>query len=158
MWRAKSLEKTLMLGRLKAEGEGKGWFVIQSLSRVQLFASPWTAAHQASLSFTISWSLLKLMSIELIMPSNHLILCHPLLFLPLVFSFPMSWLFSSGGPSLGVSASASVLPMNIQGWFPLGLTGLISWLSKGLSWVFVSTIIQKYHQRNCWLLLKTVKC
>ena len=59
--------------------------VVQSLSHVQLFAIPWTEAYQASLSFTISWSLLRLMSIELVMPSSHLILCHPLLLLPLVF-------------------------------------------------------------------------
>ena len=105
-----------------------------------LFATPRTAAHQASLSFTISKSLLKLMSIELVMPSNHLILCRLLLLLPSVFqgsgSFPMSWLFTSGGQSIGASVSVSVLPMNIQGWFPLGLTGLISLLSKGLSGVF----------------------
>ena len=59
---------------------------VQSLSRVQLFATPWTAACQASLSITNSWSLLKLMSIELVMPSNHLILCHPLLLLPSIFA------------------------------------------------------------------------
>ena len=59
--------------------------VVQSLSRVRLFATPWTAARQASLSITISWSLLKLMSIESAMPSNHLILCRPLLLLPSVF-------------------------------------------------------------------------
>ena len=90
---------------------------VQSLSRVRLFATPWTAAHQAFLSFTISQSLLKFMSIELVMPSNHLILCHPLL-LPSIFSsiryFPLSWLFTSGGQSIGASASASVLPTNIQ--------------------------------------------
>ena len=66
---------------------------IQSLSCVRLFATPWTAAHQASLSFTISRTLLKLMSIELVMPSNHLILCHPLLFLPSIF--PIIRLFSN---------------------------------------------------------------
>ena len=86
------------------------------------------------LSFTISWSLLKLMFIESVMPSSHLILCHPLLLLPLSFpasgSFPMSQLFTSGGQSIG--ASASILPNNIQGWFPLGLTGLISFMSQGL--------------------------
>ena len=62
------------------------------------------------------------------MPSNHLILCHPLLFLPSIClqSFPMSQFFESGGKSIGVSASASVLPMNIQDWFPLGWTGWIS--------------------------------
>ena len=103
----------------------------------QLFATPWTAAHQASLSFSISWSLLKLISIESVMPSNHLILCHPLLLLPSIFPsirvfFPMSCLFTSGGQRIGASVSASVLPMNIQGWFPLGLTGWISLQSKGL--------------------------
>ena len=85
-----------------------------------------TAALQASLSFTISGSLLKLKSIDLVMPSNHLIVCCPLLLLPSVFPsirvFPMSWLFVSGGQRIGVLASASVLPMNIQDWFPLGLT------------------------------------
>ena len=89
--------------------------------------SLWTAARQASLSFTISWSLLKLMSIELVMPSNHLILCYPFSSCPQSFpesgSFPMSQLFASGGQSIGASASASVLPVNIQTWFPLGLTG-----------------------------------
>ena len=81
--------------------------------------TPWTTASQASLSFTISQSLLKLMSIELVVPSNHLILYHPLLLLPAIFpiigSFPMSWLFTSDGQSIGASVSASVLPMSIQG-------------------------------------------
>ena len=94
-----------------------GWYrgIVQSLSRVRLFVTPWTAALQASLSFTISQSLLKLMSIESVMPFNHLVSCCPLL-LPSVFpasgSFLMSWLFASGGQSIGVSAS--FLPMNIQ--------------------------------------------
>ena len=104
--------------------------VVQSLSRVQLFVTSWTAACQASLSFTISWSLLKLMSIELVMPSNHLILCRPLLLLSSIFpsirSFQMSLLFASGGQSIGVSASTSVLPMNTQEWSPLRWTGWIS--------------------------------
>ena len=99
---------------------------------------PWAAAHKSSLSFTISQSLLKFMPIESVMPSNHLILCYPLLLLPSVFpasgSFPMSQLFSSGGQSTG--ASASVLSMSIQDWFPLGLTGLISLLPNGLSKLF----------------------
>ena len=86
------------------------------------------------------------MSIELVMSSNHLILSHPLLLLPSTFlasgSFPMSQLFASDGQNIG--ASASVLPMNIQGWFPLGLTGLISFLSKGLSKVFSSTTVRKH--------------
>ena len=97
---------------------------------------PGTAAHQASLSFTISQSLLKLMSIEPMMPSNHLILCHPLFLLPSIFpapeSFAMTRLFASGVQNIGASASASVLPVNIQGWFPLGWTGLISLQFKGL--------------------------
>ena len=93
-------------------------FVVQSLSHVRLFVTPRTAACQDSLSCTISWSLLKLMSIETMMPSNHLILCRPLLLLSSVFpkasgSFPMSRLFTSRGQNIG--ASASVFPMNIQG-------------------------------------------
>ena len=122
--------------------------LLQSLSRVRLFATPWTAACQASLSFTISRSLLKLMSFESMMPSKHLILCHLLLFLPSVFP---SIRFSSSesalhisGQSTGASASASVLPMNIQDWFPLGLTGLISLQSKGFSRVFSNTTVQKH--------------
>ena len=95
------------------------------------------AACQASLSITISWSLLKLISIELVIPSNHLILCHPLLLLPSVFpsirAYSMNRFLELGSQSFGVSASASVLPMNIQDWFHLGLTGLISLLLKGLS-------------------------
>ena len=112
--------------------------IVQSLSYVQLFATPWTAASQASLSFTISQNLLKLKSIESMMPSHHLIVCRPLLLLSSIFlssgAFPMSQLFTSGGQSIG--ASASGLPLSIQGWFTLGLTGLISLLSKGLSRVF----------------------
>ena len=91
---------------------------VQSLSHVQLFATPWTAVCQASLSINNSQSLLKLISIESVMPSNHLILCRPLLLLPSIFpsirSFPRSQFFTSGGQSIGVSASTSVLPMNIQ--------------------------------------------
>ena len=91
-----------------------------SIARVPLFATPWTIAHQGSLSFTISWSLLRLISIESMMPSNHLILCRPHLLLPSVFfpasgSFPLSQLFAPGDQSIGASASASVLPINIQG-------------------------------------------
>ena len=120
--------------------------VVQSLSCVQLFVTPWTAAGQAFLSFTISWSLCKLMSVESMMPSNYLILCHPLL-LPSIFSstrsFPVSQLFPSGAQSIGASTSASVFPVNIQGWFPLGLTGVIL-LSMGLSKVFSSTTVWKH--------------
>ena len=119
----------------------------QLLSHVQLFVTPRTAAHQASLSITDSWCLLKLMSIKSVMPFNHLILCHPLLLPPSVFpasgSFPRSQFFASGGQSIGVSAWTSVLPMNIQDWFPLGWTGWISLQSKGLSRVFSNTTVQK---------------
>ena len=92
--------------------------------------------------------LLKLVSIESAIPSNHLILCHPLssplLSFPASLSFPMSQLFASGGQSIRVSASASALPMNIQDWFPFRWTGWISLLSKGLSRVFSSSTIQKH--------------
>ena len=94
--------------------------VVQSLSSVRLFVTPWTAARQATLSFTISWSLLKLMPIELVMPSNHCITYHPLLLCPQSFpasgSFLMSQLFARGGQSIGTSALASVLLTNIQDW------------------------------------------
>ena len=95
---------------------------------------------------TISQSLLRLMSIESVVPSNHLILCCPLLLLPSIFStsgsFPMSQRFTTGGQNFGASASASVLLMNIQDWFPLGLIGLIFLLSKRLGRVFSSTTVQ----------------
>ena len=88
--------------------------VVWSLSSIQQFTAQWIVARQASLSFTFSQSLLKLMSTESVMPSNYLILCHHLLLLPSVFpalgSFPVSWLFISGGQSIGALASASVLP------------------------------------------------
>ena len=119
---------------------------VESLSHVQLFATPWTAAHQASLSFTTSKSLLKLRSIKLVMPCNHLMLCHPFLLYPQSFpvsgSFPMSQLFTSGSQSIG--ALALVLPMYVHGWFPLGLTGWISLQSRGLSRVFSNTTVQKH--------------
>ena len=86
--------------------------VVQLLSCVRLFVTPWTTACQSSLPFIIPWSLLRPMSVELIIPSNHLILCCTLLLLP-SGSFPMSHLFTSGGQSIGVSALASVLPINI---------------------------------------------
>ena len=104
---------------------------VQSLSCVWLFVTLWTE-EQSSLSITISQSLLKLMSIESVMPSNHLVLCHPHLLLPSVSPSikDESWLFTSSGQCIGASALASVLAMNIQGWFPLGLIGLISLMSK----------------------------
>ena len=91
-------------------------YVVFSRSVTSNSAIPWTAAHQASLSFTISWSLLKLMSIESVMPSNHLVLYHPLLLPPSIFPsirmFSNESLFASGSQSIG--ASASVLSRNIQ--------------------------------------------
>ena len=112
------------------------FFFVQLLSHIRLFVTLWTAAHQASLSFTVSQSFLKLMSIESMIPSNisfsvnHFSSC-PQPF-PASRSLPMSWLFETHGQSIGESASASVLPVNIQGLFPLGLTGLIYLLFKGL--------------------------
>ena len=146
--------------KLSHEVYNKHVAVVQSLSHVRLFVTPWTAACQASLSFTISQSLLKLMSIELVMPSNNLILCHPFLLLSSIFNLSDSWSFiisricASGGQSIGVSASVSVLPMNIQDWFPLGLTGLISLQSNGLSSIFSNTTVQKHQffgaQSSLW--------
>ena len=105
----------------------------------------------ASLSITNSWSLPKPMCIESVIPSNHLILCRPLLLLPSIFlsirSFQMSQLFTSGGQSIGVSASTSVLPMNTQKWSPLGWTGWISLQSKGLS----KSLLQ-YHSSKASIL------
>ena len=118
------------------------------LSHVWRFATPWTVACQASLSFTISQSLPKLRPLSW--------WCHPdisssvvpfsscLQSFPTSGSFPMSQFFTSSGQSIGVSASASVLPVNMQDWFHLGLTGFISLLSKGLSEVFFNTTIQKH--------------
>ena len=121
--------------------------VVQSLSGVWLIVTPWTAARRASLSFTISRSLLKLMSIGLVMSPNHLILCHPLIVLSLIFPsikvFANDQFFTSRGQITGASASTTVLPVNIQGWFPLGLADLIL-LFKGLSKVFSSITIQKH--------------
>ena len=140
--------KTLDYQRTNPQFSSAQFSSVQSLSCVWLFATPWIAACQASLSITNSWSVLKLMSIELVMPSSHLILCHPLLLcpqsLPASGSFPMSQLFASGGQSTGVSASASVLPMNTQDGSPLGWTRWLSLQSKGLSRVFSNTTVQKH--------------
>ena len=179
------------------------YVVVLSLSHIWLFATPWTAACQAPLSSPVSQRFLKFMSIELLMLSNHLILCHPISFLHILLSscsvmsdslqphglqhtrlacpspspgacsnscplsqwcppaisssvipfsclqtspasgsFLMSQLFTSGSQSIG--ASPSILSMNIQGWFPLGWTGLISLQSKGFSRVFSNTTVQKH--------------
>ena len=130
---------------------------VQSLSRVRLlFATPWIAAHQASLFITVSQSSLRLASIESVMPSSHLILSHPAISssvipfsscpqsLPGSESFPRSQLFTWGGQSTGVSALASFLPKNTQDWSPLGWIGWISLQSKELSRVFSNTTVQKH--------------
>ena len=128
--------------------------VVQLLSCVQLFASPWTEAHQASLSFTISWSLLKLMSIESVTPSNHLILCCPLL-LPSIF--PSIRVFSNESalhirwPKYGSFSFHISPPKNIQGRFSLGLTGLILQF-KELSSVISNNAIRKHQILSLSLL------
>ena len=118
---------------------------VQFSSIVWLFATPRTAARQASLSITNSQSSLKLMSIELMMPSNHLILCSPHLLLPSISpatgSFPVSQFLTTDGQSIGASDSASSI---IQDWFPLGLTGSIFLQSKQLWRVFNNTAVQKH--------------
>ena len=131
---------------------------------VRLLMTPRTTACQASLSITLSWSLLKLMSTELVMPSKTIPSCYPLLPLPSIFPsirvFLMSRLFPSGGQSIGAAASASVLPMNIQDWFPLGSTSLISLKSKGLSRVSSNTTVQKHSffgvQSSLWSTLISI--
>ena len=124
--------------------EEKGFLPIVVV--VQLFANPWTAARQVSLSLITSQSLPKFMSIASIMPSSHLIVWHS--FLPSVFpsirNFPKYWLFTSGDQNTGASAAASVLSISTQGWFPLRSTSLINLLYKGLSGVFSSTTVWRH--------------
>ena len=132
---------------------------VQSLSCVQLFATPWTAACQASLSITNSRSPPKPMSIESVMPSNHLILVIPFSSRPQSFpasgSSQMSQLFAAGGQSIGVSASTSVLPVNTQDQSPLGWTGWTSLQSQGLSRVFSNTTVQKHQFFSTQLSLQS---
>ena len=151
----KSTYESILFGRIRPCS-----VVLSRFSPVQFFTTPWTVAHQAPVhgvsqarilewvAISFSRSLFKFMSIESVMPSNHLIFCHPFLLPPSTFPrfrvFSLSQFFPSGGQSIGASASASVLPMNIQGWFPLGLTGLISLLFKGLSRVFSNTTVWKH--------------
>ena len=118
---------------------------VQSLSHVRLLVTPWIAAHQASLSITNSWSSLKLTSIESVMPSSHLILCHPLFLLPSIPSSMslLQWVNSSHEVAK-VLEFRSFLPKNTQGWSPLEWTGWISLQSKGLSRVFCNTTVQKH--------------
>ena len=108
--------------------------LVQSLSCIRRFATLWTTAHQAFLSITNSWSLLKLMSIESVMPCSHLALCLLLLLLPSIF--PSIRVFSNQSVLHISSASASVLPVNIQDGFSLWWTGWIPFLSRGLSSLF----------------------
>ena len=122
----------------------------QLLSHVQLY-NPMDCSTPGILVYHHYQSSLKLMSIESVMPSNHLIFCRLLLLLPSIFpSIRENWKVSNKSvvhvtwPSIGVSASTSVLPMNFQDWFPLGLTSLISLQPKGLSRVFYNTTIQKH--------------
>ena len=142
---------------VKDDSEKHQFSSVQSLNHVRFFLTPWTAAHQASLSITSSQSLLKLMSIKLVMPSNHLILC-PFLLPPSIF--PSIRVFSNESvlhirwPKYWSLASASVLPINIQDWFPLGLTGWISLQAKGLSRVFNITV-QKHQFFGAQLFLES---
>ena len=119
---------------------------VQLLSRVRLFATSWIAARQASLSITNSQSLLKLMSIELVMPSSHLILSSPSPPAPNPSQHQslFQWVNYWGGQNIGVSASASFPPKKTQGWSPSEWTGWISLQSKGLSRVFSNTTVQKH--------------
>ena len=121
---------------------------VHSLNCVWIFATPWNTTRQASLSITNSWSLPRLTSIESVMPSSHFILCCPLLLLPPIPSsirvFQMNQLFAWGGQSIGVSALASVVPMNTQDWSPLRWTGWTSLQYEGRSRVFSKTTIQKH--------------
>ena len=131
-----------------------------SRSVVRDSVTPWTTARQASLSITNSWSLLKFMSIESVMASNHLILCRPFLLLPSIFFsirvFSKESVLHIRRPSIGVSALASVLPVNIQDWSPLGWTGLTSLQSKGLSRVFFNTTVQKHQFFDSFLYSPTL--
>ena len=118
---------------------------VQSLIHVQLFAMPWTAAHQPSLSITNSQSLLH----PTISPSV-VSFSSCLQSFPASRFFPMSQCFASGGQSIGVSTSASVLPVNVQDWFPLGWTGWISLQSMGLSRIFSNTTVRKHQFFFCF--------
>ena len=121
---------------------------VQSLSCVQLFVTPWTAAWQASLSITNSWSLIKHVhqasDTTQLSQSSVFPFSSCLQSFPASGSFPRSQFFTSDGQNIGISASASVLAMNIQDFFPLGLTGLISLQAKGFSRPFSNTTVEKH--------------
>ena len=134
------------------------WLVVQAPGHVQLTQTPWTAAHQASLSFTISQSLLKLMSTESVIPSTIVYSVAPFSSCPQSFpasgSFPVSQLFASGGQTIGASASALVLPMNIQGWYPLRVDWFDLLAVQGILRVFFSPTVRKHQflgtQSSLW--------
>ena len=144
----RELRERLSKGKVEAK-QFFDWFtsVQFSSSIVSNYLQP-HGLQQASLSITNSQSLLKFMSIDLVMSSNYLILCCPLLLppsiLPSIRVFSNSQFFASGGQSIGVSPSTSVLSMNIQDWFPLVLTSWIALQSKGLSRVFSNTTVLKH--------------
>ena len=123
---------------------------VQSLSHVRLFTTPWTTARQASLSFTNTWSLLRLMSIKLVMPSNHLILCHPILLLPSIFPsirvFPMSKFFASGGQSIAFSLNKEG-PRRLVGT----LTTLVPFILLKIFYIFYTFLVlsQELMPLNC---------
>ena len=133
--------------RLRARNLKVAFVVVQSLSWIWLSVTSWTTACQASLSSTVSWGLCNSCPLSwwcsLSISSSATLLSFCLQSSPASGSFLMSWLFTSGGQSIGALASATVLPMNIHGWFPLGLTDLVSLQSKGLLRVLSSTIIYK---------------
>ena len=147
LWVVENWTETPETRRLWFSSASISFAVVWSFSHVWLFVTPWNVAHQASLSFTISQSLLRLMSIESVMPSSHPIL-RPLFYLPSIFprirvfsneeALPIRW------PKNWNFRYSSVLLMNIQDEFPLGLTGLISLQSKGLSILFSNTTVQKH--------------
>ena len=157
------MERKEKLGRLEGEQRyldevWSGSCVVRLLSHVRLFATPWTAAHQAFLSITNSRSLLKLMSIgqwcHPTISSSVVPLSSCLQSFPVSGSFLMTRLFTSGDQSIGASASASVLPMNIPSWFPL-LTSWISLQSKRLSRVFSITTVWKHQFFSAELSLQS---
>ena len=133
---------------------------VQSVSRVQLFTTPWTAAHQAALSWSPSSGVYSNSCPSSwwcypVIPSSVVRFSFCLQSFPELGFFLVSQFFKSGGQNIGVSASASVLPMNVQDWFPLGWTGWISLLSKGLSRVFSNITVQKHQFFGAQLSLWT---
>ena len=155
-------QKPVLINLCPPPAYHQAWFIFSKcfsvqFSRVRLFVTPWTPAHQASLSMPTpgaysnscpsSWWCHPTISSSVVPFSSHL------QSFPASGSFPMSQIFASGGQSIGVSASISVLPKNIQDWSPLGWTGWISLQSKGLSRVFSNTTVQKHQIAQHWAKL-----